>query len=219
MPQYTQRPLLIQEYFNSNAELPYGLTIEEVKTTINAAYDFLHEINIFLIERGYSRLEDFLLGNTFAGVLSEILVKNLSNCSVAMVRNNRVGGYPDLIPCGVYPDDSILQGTEGIEIKVSKQRGGWQGHNPEAGWLMIYRYIMDTETLPVENRAPTKIVEVLAAKLELKDWNFSGRKGASRRTITASINRQGMKKLRSNPIYRHPDYAVGTRRRKQDNAQ
>ncbi|MBM3239790.1 hypothetical protein FJZ31_26195 [Candidatus Poribacteria bacterium] len=213
MPQYTQRPVLMQEYFNSDVELPYKLTIEEVKATINAVYDFLHDVNIFLVERGYSRLEDLLLGNTFAGILSEILIKNLSNYSATMVGNTRVGGYPDLIPRGVYLDDSTLQGTEGIEIKVSKQRGGWQGHNPEAGWVMVFRYIVDTETLPVENRAPTEIVEVLAAKLELEEWNFSGRKGTSRRTITASINRRGMEKLRANPIYRHPDYAVGMRRR------
>lgn len=213
MPQYTQRPVLIQEYFNSDVKLPYKLTIEEVKATINAVYDFLHGINTFLIERGYGRLEDLLLGNTFAGVLSEILIKNLSNYSATMVRNTRVGGYPDLIPHGVYLDDSILQGTEGIEIKVSKQRGGWQGHNPEAGWVMVFRYIVDTETLPAENRAPTEIVEVLAAELESEDWNFSGREGTSRRTITASINRRGMEKLRANPIYRHPDYAVGIRHR------
>jgi hypothetical protein len=161
---------LIQGYFNSNAKLPYGLTIGEVKATINAVYDFLHEINTFLIERGYSRLEDLLLGNTFAGVLSEILVKNLSNCSDTMVRNTRVGGYPDLIQRGVYLNDSILQGAEGIEIKVSKQRGGWQGHNPEEGWVMVFRYVLDTETLPVENRNPTEIVEVLAAA------NFSFKK-------------------------------------------
>jgi hypothetical protein len=41
MPQYTQRPVLIQECFNPNAMLPYRLTVEEVKATINAVYDFL----------------------------------------------------------------------------------------------------------------------------------------------------------------------------------
>jgi hypothetical protein len=44
MPQYTQRPYLIQEYFNPDVKLPYGLTIEEIKAAINAVYDFFHEI-------------------------------------------------------------------------------------------------------------------------------------------------------------------------------
>jgi len=56
-------------------------------------------------------------------------------------------------------------------------------------------------------------VEVLAARLEETDWNFSGRSETSRRTITASINQDGMTKLRANPVYRHPNYAIGRRRR------
>ena len=67
---------------------------------------------------------------------------------------------------------------------------------------MIFQYSIDIETEPKENRSPTEFVQVLAAELVDDDWSFSGRKGKSRRTITASINRQGMAKLRSNPIYR-----------------
>lgn len=39
-----------------------------------------------------------------------------------------------------------------------------------------------------------------AAKLDKKDWSFSGRKGKSRRTISSSIIKSRMK-LRSNKIY------------------
>lgn len=211
MPTHTDRPSLVEGYFNFAAQLPYGLTVTEVKAAINAAYDLLHDLNVFLVSRGYSRLEDLLLGNAFAGFLSEVLVKSLADHSSALVRNTYVGGYPDLILPGVYPDNAVLKATEGIEVKASKQRGGWQGHNPEEGWIMVFRYTIDTETIPIEDREPTEVVEVLAARLEMSDWSFSGRSETSRRTITASINRYGMQKLRANPIYRHPAYAVGRR--------
>jgi hypothetical protein len=212
LPKYTERLSLVESYFNPDAELPYGLTVTEVKAAINAAYDLLHDVNTFLVGRGYSRLEDLLLGNAFAGLLSEVLVKNLADHSPALVHNTYVGGYPDLILPGVYPDDAALKATDGIEVKASKQKGGWQGHNPEEGWVMVFRYTIDTKTMPIEDREPTEVVEVLAAQLEMGDWNFSGRSETSRRTITASINRYGMQKLRANPIYRHPSYAVGRRR-------
>lgn len=207
-----QRPRLIEAYFFPDAQLPYGLTVTEVKAAINAAYDLLHDINTFLVSRSYARLEDLLLGNAFAGLLSEVLVKSLSDHSATLVRNAYTGGHPDLIPRGTHPNNAILRALEGLEVKSSRQSGGWQGHNPETGWVMIFRYVVDSKTIPVEARQPTKIVEVLAARLEMRDWNFSGRSETSRRTITASINRYGMAKLRGNPVYRDPAFAVGRKR-------
>ncbi|HHE72799.1 MAG TPA: hypothetical protein ENL34_11030 [Chloroflexi bacterium] len=206
-----QKPRINPAWVNVRAVLPYGLTVDEILEALQAAYDFFHDVNSFLIGRGYSRLEDILLGNSFAGFLSEVLVKEIDRASKSLVRNTKVGGHPDLLPVGVYDDTSVLRGTDGIEIKSSKQRGGWQGHNPEAGWVMVFRYIIDIQTEPPEARRPTEIVQILAANLELSDWNFSGRLGRSRRTITASINKDGVHKLRSNPVYQHPDYVVKPR--------
>lgn len=188
-------------YINSKADLPYGLIVDEVITTIQKIHEFLYKINNFLVTEGYTRLEDILLLNTFAGLLSEVIVKSLSDTSKTLTNNTKIGGYPDLIPIGKYLDDSVQKG-EGIEIKTSKQKSGWQGHNPEEGWVMIFRYGIDKETLPVKDRSPTEIIEVLAAYLMKKDWSFSGRKGTSRRTPTASILRSGTIKLRENWIYK-----------------
>jgi hypothetical protein len=55
-------------------------------------------------------------------------------------------------------------------------------------------------------------VEILCAKLTKSDWSFSGRKGASRRTPTASITATGVEKLRSNFLYRLPEVGVGKHR-------
>ncbi len=207
-PRYIEKPELNRDYFNSSATLPYGLTVAEVERAVEAVYRFLHDVNQFLVGRDYDRLEDILLGNSFAGLLSEVIVREVARHSAALERNVHIGGYPDLLPAGMYEGNSVLRGAEGIEVKSSKQRGGWQGHNPEAGWLMVFRYTVDTETQPVRERAPTQFVQILAARLELNDWSFSGRAGHSRRTITASIIKSGMHKLRSNPVYQHPDHVV-----------
>lgn len=207
-PQSLQKPQINLDWINYQATLPYGLTVDEVIAAVQAAYNFFYEVNGFLVERGYSRLEELLLGNAFAGLLSEVMVKEIDRASGALVRNTKVGGYPDLLPVGRYEEPAVLRGEHGIEVKFSKQRGGWQGHNPEAGWVMVFRYAIDTETQPPQERQPTEIVQVLTANLKLEDWNFSGRSGTSRRTITASINRHGVHKLRSNPVYQHPDYVV-----------
>jgi len=211
---FIERLQVPEEFFNEHAVLPYGLTVAEVRQAMHGTYDFLHGINAFLVGRGYGRLEDILLGNSFAGVLSETLVKNLSDASHTLTRNRKVGGHPDLILPGRYPGDSVLRGEDGVEVKASKTKGGWQGHNPERGWVLIFRYVVDTVTEPVEDRDPIEFVEVLAAELEEGDWSFSGRTGNSRRTITASINVRGTAKLRSNAIFRNPRYVVGARRRR-----
>ena len=208
LPRYIEKVELSKDHMNPAVTLPYRLTVAEVEQAVEAVYSFLHDINRFLVDRGYDRLEEIMLGNSFAGLLSEMLVRELARHSTALERNVRIGGYPDLLPAGMYANRSVLRGTEGIEVKSSKQKGGWQGHNPEAGWLMVFRYTVDRETQPIRERSPAQFVQILAARLELKDWSFSGRVGRSRRTITASITRSGMHKLRSNPVYQHPNYVV-----------
>ena len=48
---------------------------------------------------------------------------------------------------------------------------------------------------------PFQFRGVYGARLEEEDWNFSGRSETSRRTITASVNRQGVAKMKENWIY------------------
>lgn len=56
---------------------------------------------------------------------------------------------------------------------------------------------------------PLTFIEILCAKLKRSDWSFSGRKGSSRRTPTASITSSGVEKLRTNFLYRLPGVGVG----------
>ena len=187
----TRPTCLIPEYINQHVNLPYGLCVNEVELGVSETYRLLHGINDFLIGGGFRPLEELLLGNSFSGIISEFLVKNIARVSKTLDANLKVGGHPDLLPKGQYSSNFVLKGDEGIEVKTSIQRGGWQGHNPEDCWLMVFRYAIGVqsngETLPLT------FLEILCAKLLRSDWSFSGRKGASRRTPTASITALGLR--------------------------
>lgn len=202
------RPIQLESrYVNRNASLPYGLQVAEVEVAVAETYRLLNGLNDYLVGAGFHSLEDLLLGNSFSGIISEFLVKNMARASAVLEANLKVGGHPDLLPKGHYSSNLVLKGSEGIEVKSSVQRGGWQGHNPEECWLMVFRYAVgDQED---GTKLPFTFVEVLCAKVEKSDWTFSGRKGDSRRTPTASLKASGVEKLRRNFLYRIPGVGVG----------
>ena len=197
-------------YVNRRVVLPYGLSVEEVEKAVAETYRLFHGLNDFLQSSGFRPLEELLLGNSLSGIISEFLVKNMAKVSETLEANMKVGGHPDLLPKGHYSSNLVLRGDEGIEVKSSIQRGGWQGHNPEECWLMVFRYAIGEQDNG--KSLPLTFVEILCAKLERSDWSFSGRKGASRRTPTASITASGVEKLRSNFLYRLPGVGIGRHR-------
>lgn len=201
---------LLSRYVNRSVVLPYDLTVDEVENAVAETYRLFHGLNEYLVDNGFRPLEELILGNSLSGIVSEVLVKNVAKASTTLEANLKVGGYPDLLPKGHYLSKLVLKGDEGIEVKSSIQKGGWQGHNPEECWLMIFRYAVGKQQRG-ESLALT-FIEILCAKLTQSDWSFSGRKGISRRTPTASISSSGVEKLRSNFLYRIPDVGVGKHR-------
>jgi hypothetical protein len=201
---------LDSRYVNRQLALPYGLTVGEVEEAVSETYRLFHGINDYLVGGGFRPLEELLLGNSLSGIISEFLVKNIARASAALEVNLKVGGHPDLLPKGHYSSNLILKGDEGIEVKASIQKGGWQGHNPEDCWLMVFRYTVGEQDSGEVK--PLTFVEILGARLTKSDWSFSGRKGASRRTPTASITATGVEKLRGNFVYRLPGVGVGRHR-------
>ncbi|MCZ6675752.1 MAG: hypothetical protein O7E52_00730 [Candidatus Poribacteria bacterium] len=201
---------LASRYINRHVDLPYGLKVDEVEEAVAETYRLFHGINDYLIGDRFRPLEELLLGNSLSGLISEFLVKNIARVSATLEANLKVGGHPDLLPKGYYTSDAILKGDEGIEIKSSIQKGGWQGHNPEACWILVFRYTVGRQNNGKSQ--PLTFIEILCAKLLATDWSFSGRKGSSRRTPTASITRSGVEKLRANFLYRVPGVGVGSHR-------
>ena len=209
-----ERPEFQNDYFNPNANLPYGVTPEEVGEAIREFYDFYGDLNEFLLAEDHGRLETVLrANNALSDFVGNVATEELANVSDALIVNQKPDGFPDLLPLDndeyAAEDYDIHHGEEGIETKCSKSNGGWQAHNNESAWFIVFRYTRGDPEETIEDMEPIRFVQVLAANLDEDDWSHSGRSDESRRTITSSIVGSGMHKLRSNPIYEDPDAITG----------
>ncbi len=133
---------LDEGYVNRRAILPYGLTVEEVERAVAETYRLFHGLNDYLSQHEFRPLEELLLGNSLSGIISEFLVKNITKSSSVLEANTKGGGHPDLLPKDYYASSAVLKGDLGIEVKCSIQKGGWQGHNPEECWLMVFAALL-----------------------------------------------------------------------------
>jgi len=70
--------------------------------------------------------------------------------------------------------------------------------------VFVFDSNKQSDDLNLVRPKPFAFREVLGARVAKQDWSFAGRKGESRRTITASITRSGYEKMRQNWIYTSP---------------
>lgn len=201
--------------FNARAVLPHGCTVEHVRLAMLEFVEFLKFINTQLRSNRYPRLESFLMPANFSSIVGEFMGAGIPRHCPTLARNQYHNGHPDLIPKGMYPRDSIQRGGDGIEVKASRYTRGWQGHNPENVWLMVFVFDSNTSSHAVIGVSPRpfRFIKVVGALLTMGDWKLSGRSATSRRTITASVTPSGFEKMETNWIYRDP--TPPSRRRRQ----
>lgn len=191
------------KFLNSKVSIPYGLTGKQILDAMSDFTSFLEFINSQLHSRGMTRFECMLMPANFSSMVGEFMSANIPKYCATLAKNNYHNGHPDLVPKGMYPNNSLQHGAEGIELKGSRYPSGWQGHNAETCWLMVFHF---SSGRPVDTGAirDFKFEGVYLGRLEESDWTFSGRKEGSRRTITASVNRSGFDKMSKNWVYKHP---------------
>ncbi|OYV87009.1 MAG: hypothetical protein B7Z73_10770 [Planctomycetia bacterium 21-64-5] len=165
--------------------------------------DFLGFVNAQLHAKKIDRLESFLMPANFSSIVGEFVGAAIPNYCKTVCRNLYHNGHPDLLPKGQYDADCIQHGTEGIEIKGSRHASGWQGHNAEEIWLMVFVFDANASRDKGQGKPPKpfRFVKVVGAQRTKNDWQFSGRSDTSRRTITASVKRSGYEKMEANWIY------------------
>lgn len=186
--------------FNAKATLPYGLQIEQIEQAMGSFLNFLKFINQELNRREIARLEMMLMPANFSSIVGEFMTTSIPKFCPTLAKNKYHNGHPDLVPLGMYPNDAVQHSNAGIEIKASRYLRGWQGHNPEDTWLMIF--VFDSNRPHDNVPRPFRFVQVAGARLEKSDWLFAGRSATSRRTITASVTTSGYRKIMANWIYR-----------------
>jgi len=189
--------------FNTSALLPYGLKCDHIMQAMNDFLEFIGFINQQLHTREIKRLESMLMPANFSSMVGEFIKMNIPRYCSSLTNNKYHNGHPDLIPTNLFPGDAVQHSNEGIEIKASRYLRGWQGHNPEEIWLIIFIFDCNrpSDVQTGIRPKPFRFLKVVGAKLEEKDWTFAGRSSTSRRTITASVNDSGYQKMISNWIY------------------
>jgi hypothetical protein len=192
--------------FNPKALMPHGLQVTHVQSAMQEFIDFLGFVNSQLCTKKIQRLESMLMAANFSSMVGEFMVANMPKYCLSIAKNKFHNGHPDIIPRGVHPGDAVQYDGDGIEVKASRYDRGWQGHNPEEVFLMVFVFGGNgprDDFQGVEAR-PFRFKMVVGAKLEKSDWKFAGRSAASRRTITASVTKSGYDKMVANWIYMDP---------------
>src|ERR1041385_1724954 len=118
------RNLVDESKLNHAARLPYQLRLPDFQMAMQDVYDFFYDVNAHLVQKGLKRLDEMLRPAIMSGVLSEMITASLAKHSRVLTENEYFNGHPDLIVQGVYPDDAVKAGIEGIEIKTTRKSGG-----------------------------------------------------------------------------------------------
>jgi hypothetical protein len=193
--------------FNSNANLPYGCTSQHIQSAMNDFVEFFSFINQQLHARGLERFESMLMPANFSSMVGEFMITSIPKYCSTLAKNQYHNGHPDLIPAARFPNNAVQYASEGIEVKASRYLRGWQGHNPEEIWLMVFVFDSNRPSDAVKGIQPKpfRFIKVVGARITKNDWSFSGRSASSRRTITASVNNSGYQKMVANWIYQDPN--------------
>ena len=193
--------------FNPNAVIPCGVALEHVQRAMKEFTDFLGFIDTLLCSKDMARFEDMLMPANFSSIVGEFITATIPKYCTSVVKNTYHNGHPDILPAGKYVKDRAQHaGADGIEVKASRYLRGWQGHNPEDAWLMVFVFASGRPRDAANGikSKPFRFLMVCGALLEKNDWLFSGRSETSRRTITASVTRTGYDKMMANWIYKAP---------------
>ena len=215
---YGQRPVSNERatvdpaHFNTNAILPYSLRLMDFQIAMQDVYDLFHDVNGLLVERGLNRLEEMLRPAAMSGVVSDLLTASLASHARSLTANSHFNGHPDLVVAGVYPNNGVQAGSEGVEIKSTRKKGGAvDTHGARDQWLCVFVYEVDNESEPVRQRRPTVFREVYLAYVRVDDFRRNPRSELG--TRTATLHREGLAKLRQHWVYRFPLVKVRRKRK------
>ncbi len=199
MPIVRQRPDASR--FNDEAVLPYKLRLEDFGCVMQDIYDFFFNVNTHLSDRGLGRLDDMLRPAAMSGLISDMITASMAQHARVLVENLYHNGHPDLIIEGIYPNDSVMAGDQGVEIKTTRKRGGAvDTHGARDQWLCVFVYSVDDATKPAINRAPMRFTEIYLGYVTVGDFRRNNRGELG--TRTATLHRQGIRRLREHWVYR-----------------
>ncbi len=187
--------------FNKKVQLPYELRRQDFQMAMQDVYDFFYDVNSHLTGKGLQRLDDMLRPAIMSGLLSDMLTASLAKHSRVLTENAFFNGHPDLIVQGVYVDNAVKAGTEGVEVKTTRKAGGAvDTHGAREQWMCVFVYTVDTNSEPALDRASMTFTEVYLGEVTMNDFRKNPRGELG--TRTATLHKDGIRKLRDSWIYR-----------------
>jgi DNA-binding XRE family transcriptional regulator len=192
--------------------MPPGMKPAHLEAAMNATQSIVARINANWLTSGAKPLPDYIQGNNFSGLVSNVLCDALHDLSP--YKHNSDQAYPDLI------NPSAREGGKpaGLEVKSTIQIGkGGESHNGHSGWHLIACFTIEGQTGNI------RFLHVMMAVLnghnhQEPDWTYVGSKvnptTGSRRTETYNTTLIGTTKLRDGSVYLDPA-AVDFRRWRQ----
>ena len=197
------RNVVDPDRFNPDAELPYELRLQDFQMAMQDVYDFFYDVNTLLAGKGLKRLDDMLRPAIMSGVLSDMLTASMANHARVLTENRFFNGHPDLIVQGKYAGNAVKAGSEGVEIKSTRKAGGAvDTHGARAQWLCVFVYRVDNKTEPACNREPMSFTELYLGAVDIGDFRKNARGELG--TRTATLHKDGIRKLREHWIYLAP---------------
>ena len=194
--------------FNLAYRFPYELRISDFDSAMQDVYDFFYDVNSHLIGKGLQRLDDMLRPAIMSGMLSDMVTASLAKHSRVLTENTYFNGHPDLVVRGVYAQNAVKAGSQGVEIKTTRKKGGAvDTHGARDQWMCVFVYDIDSETEPAIDRNPMTFTEVYLANVTVNDFRRNPRGELG--TRTATLHRHGVEKLRANWLYRVPGVMLG----------
>ena len=195
-------PTVKDEFFIQETELPPGLTVSGVKAALNETHKIVRLINATLRNVSGRPLSEYIQGNNFSGIVSNILCDSFSRFT--SFKHNHDQRYPDLIS-----KDGNGATIAGLEVKTTIRPGkGGESHNGHSGWHVVACYTLDRESGDI------CFIHVMFAYLnghdrDDADWKYVGSKvneeTGSQRTETYTTTGVGTAKLRHGTVYLNTD--------------
>ena len=195
------RELVDPSNFNPAATLPYELRLKDFEIAMQDIYDFFFDVNLQLTGKGLERLDETLRPANMSGTISDMLTASLAKHSRALTANKYHNGHPDLIKNGIYSGNSVKAGTEGVEVKTTRNpHAAVDTHGGRDQYQCVFVYEVDNLTEPAVSRRAMRFSAVYLTQVLATDFRTNERGALG--TKTSTLGRAGVRKLRDAWVYR-----------------
>jgi len=187
--------------FNGEIKLPFQLRLKDFEMAMQDVYDFFFDVNTLLLDKGLHRFDDMLRPAAMSGIISDMLTASMGKHSRSLVENEHFNGHPDLVVKGRYSNNAVKAGSEGVEIKSTRKKGGAvDTHGARDQCMCVFVYETDHTTEPARDRRPMQFTEVYIGVVAIADFRKNPRGELG--TRTATLSKMGIAKLRGNWVYK-----------------